>query len=322
MFEITEFTQAHVASVSNRVEKHGDEDVPAITIAVEITTANTLLDRIDPSIRHALYKAVDDQPTLEGVETSTPVLRCNSFDTIALTTAHEGWRLFIDDGIDETEPMQFSRVKVDKFRVDAKQGGSIVLKMRMGTSDVDAQRMGKLGMHNGQDIWLQLLPPLPAADAIDGSTTAFERDHPGAAADEGPSLFDEDAADTATDAFLSIQTSTGGDGYPGEDHEDEDQQADELDEVSDAEGLDMHGDPAADELERQSAAAASRRTNGIAARYRNQATGETWSGRGLKPRWLTQALEAGRKLEDFAVAPESDGVQASRRRMRAAAGME
>jgi DNA-binding protein H-NS len=40
----------------------------------------------------------------------------------------------------------------------------------------------------------------------------------------------------------------------------------------------------------------------IAAKYRNAATGQTWSGRGLKPRWLDQALTAGAKLEDFAVA--------------------
>lgn len=39
----------------------------------------------------------------------------------------------------------------------------------------------------------------------------------------------------------------------------------------------------------------------VAAKYRNPATGDTWSGRGLKPNWLRAALEAGRKIEDFAV---------------------
>lgn len=179
MFEIPEFTQARVSGVTNRTEKHGDEEVPAVTIAVEITAANTLLDRIDPAIRQALYKAVDDQPTLDGVETSTPVLRCNSFDSIALTTVHEGWRLLIDNNLDEDSAMQFSRVKVDKLRIDAKQGGSVVLKMRLGTSDVDADKLGALAMHNGQDIWLRLLPPLPVEPAIDGSTDAFNADHPG-----------------------------------------------------------------------------------------------------------------------------------------------
>lgn len=45
-----------------------------------------------------------------------------------------------------------------------------------------------------------------------------------------------------------------------------------------------------------------RKTMGkVAAKYRNPATGDTWSGRGLKPNWLRAALEAGRKVEDFAV---------------------
>lgn len=36
-------------------------------------------------------------------------------------------------------------------------------------------------------------------------------------------------------------------------------------------------------------------------KFRNKATGEAWSGRGLKPKWLTAALAAGKKLSDFAV---------------------
>ncbi|WP_217704315.1 H-NS family nucleoid-associated regulatory protein, partial [Piscinibacter koreensis] len=39
----------------------------------------------------------------------------------------------------------------------------------------------------------------------------------------------------------------------------------------------------------------------VAAKYRNASTGESWSGRGLQPRWLKAALAGGQKLEDFAV---------------------
>lgn len=39
----------------------------------------------------------------------------------------------------------------------------------------------------------------------------------------------------------------------------------------------------------------------VAAKYRNQATGETWSGRGLQPKWLKAAVAGGAKLTDFAV---------------------
>lgn len=90
MFEITEYTEAKL-SVQNRTEKHGDEDVPAVTLGFEITAANTLLDQIDPALRHCLYKAVDDgnQADLPDVEPSTPVLRSNCIDLVKLTTVHE-----------------------------------------------------------------------------------------------------------------------------------------------------------------------------------------------------------------------------------------
>jgi DNA-binding protein H-NS len=38
----------------------------------------------------------------------------------------------------------------------------------------------------------------------------------------------------------------------------------------------------------------------VPAKYRS-AHGETWSGRGLRPRWLTAALKEGKKLDDFLI---------------------
>ena len=38
----------------------------------------------------------------------------------------------------------------------------------------------------------------------------------------------------------------------------------------------------------------------VAAKYKDD-RGNAWSGRGLKPKWLTAALAAGKKIEEFAV---------------------
>lgn len=40
----------------------------------------------------------------------------------------------------------------------------------------------------------------------------------------------------------------------------------------------------------------------VPAKYVHPLTGERWSGRGLKPRWLTAELAAGKPLESFIVA--------------------
>ena len=39
----------------------------------------------------------------------------------------------------------------------------------------------------------------------------------------------------------------------------------------------------------------------VAAKYRNTATGETWSGRGLQPKWLKAAVAGGASVQDFAI---------------------
>lgn len=41
-------------------------------------------------------------------------------------------------------------------------------------------------------------------------------------------------------------------------------------------------------------------------KYKNPTNAlETWTGRGRKPNWLTEAIAKGKKLEDFEVKPEA-----------------
>ena len=39
----------------------------------------------------------------------------------------------------------------------------------------------------------------------------------------------------------------------------------------------------------------------VAAKYKNVATGETWTGRGKMPRWLQAEVAAGRRKDDFLI---------------------
>jgi DNA-binding protein H-NS len=36
-------------------------------------------------------------------------------------------------------------------------------------------------------------------------------------------------------------------------------------------------------------------------KYRDARTGDTWAGRGVRPRWLTAALKTGKRLEDYLI---------------------
>lgn len=64
------------------------------------------------------------------------------------------------------------------------------------------------------------------------------------------------------------------------------------------------------ELKRQAAQAAVRRAMGgkPVAMYLDPATGQTWSGRGLRPKWLLAAIEAGRTQDEFLI--DTRGAQA------------
>jgi DNA-binding protein H-NS len=49
------------------------------------------------------------------------------------------------------------------------------------------------------------------------------------------------------------------------------------------------------------ARAGPRKGSKVPVKYRDPASGNAWSGRGLQPKWLQAALAEGRKLSDFAV---------------------
>lgn len=62
-----------------------------------------------------------------------------------------------------------------------------------------------------------------------------------------------------------------------------------------------HGLTAADLSNRAASAKRSGAGAKVAAKYRDKATGNTWSGRGLQPKWLKAALAQGRALGDFLI---------------------
>jgi len=61
---------------------------------------------------------------------------------------------------------------------------------------------------------------------------------------------------------------------------------------------------------RQAKAAKTRQGKSPAVRYRDPDTGHTWTGRGLQPRWLKDALANGRKLSDFDLGADFKPVKA------------
>ena len=268
-FEFTNFTAATLTSLTPRTEKHGDEEVFAVSFGLKITGQNTLLDKLSPTLRQALYRAVDEATdTLPGVEQSTPKLRATGIEMITLKGALNGWTI----AIEEDDPIALGDSKIDAFKVHPMEGGSVDLFFRVGTNDIDAAEAGALCSKLHQEIKFKLTAPKVAGDApvIDGTVAAFKADHPDA---------------DATDLFAA---GAGPEEESGEEDEGSRPDADR-DEVS------HHTMP-----DVQPAVLTKRKP--VSAKYHDHATGQTWSGRGVRPAWIRAALAAGRSLEDFSVA--------------------
>ena len=183
-FELVTKTPATLSSVTPRIEKHGDADVPAVTLGLRITASNTLLDLLAPGLLAMLYMPAEHEPEqgeLPEVEqaTSMPLLRVRGIDVLHLKAELLGWALAIEYGIDESSAIHLGQCKVDKLRVTPAEGGSIELALRIGTRDVDEESMGRMTMLLGHEINITLIAPVrDGAPVIDGTVDAFTRDHP------------------------------------------------------------------------------------------------------------------------------------------------
>lgn len=301
-FELPAGTRLKLTKTTPRKEIHGEDHVQAISLRLRWETTNDSLAKLHPNLKAMLFfrsEPEEAQSQIDGVPEIIPNLRC---PVVALPLKVEGefsgYQLTIEHGIDDSTVLQLYLCEMSKYQVDAKEGGTAIIEWSLASNkEVTPELVGALCALEGEEITCELVAPEAPAQVIDGTQAAFDADHPGAA---GP-LFDDDAqAQDATDAFVR---SSGDEGH-------------DLDDVSDAEGLDMHGE--ADEHPTGLAVAALHSPkNRVPVAYRDPMTGSTWSGRGLQPKWLKKALASGRTLGDFRVADVSPGVEASRRRMAA-----
>jgi hypothetical protein len=209
MFELTTPTPALLTSLTNRVEKHGEDDVPGMSLGLKITTANTILDLLSPTLRPTLYTKPEGQEDVPGVEPTTPLLRTRGIEVLNLAGSLEGWTVTIEHGIDDQSAIVAGDCKVDAFRVAPKEGGTVELMFRVSTSDLDAKEAGLLWSKNHQEVSILVTKPKnkgDGGDAIDGSVDAFLKDHPNAGRDDllsdaggGPDNDEADGDGTDTD---------------------------------------------------------------------------------------------------------------------------
>lgn len=164
-FEIEDFTPVKITSVNPRSERHGPEELhPAVDLHISLTTGNNILTALDGKLLDALYtkNANADQggqQNLEGVEevSNLPNLKFPLMGALKWKKDLIGYTLTVQHGVGSD--IVLKGCKVNNFTIDPKEGGSVDLKFRVQSSDVDERTLGKLGLLVQNEVDVMLLAP-------------------------------------------------------------------------------------------------------------------------------------------------------------------
>lgn len=212
-FDLPADARVKLTKATPRKEIHGDERVQAISLRLRWETTNENLALLHPNLKDMLFfraAPTDAQGDIPDVPQITPNLRVPSVSLpLKLADASfTGYTLKIDHGIDDSSALELYLCSLDKFTVDAKEGGSAVIEWSMGSNkEVTPELVGALCELEGDEIIVNLTPPsTTSGPAIDGTKdlpgfgegTAFADNED----DDGPIFGDLDA----TDAFVNQHT--------------------------------------------------------------------------------------------------------------------
>lgn len=166
MFELIEPTTVTLTNTQSRVEKHGDEDVMAIDLAVTWNTNNRSLLSIHKQLRDMLFcdmrQAVDgSQEEMDLPVDEMPNVRVPGIDyPVKLDFQQVGARVEVAYGISEVSAVVLQLCKVHKLRVTPIEGGSVEVKFAISSSaDIDDHIIGTLSVLQQREISLKLSMP-------------------------------------------------------------------------------------------------------------------------------------------------------------------
>lgn len=157
-------------NVQTRMEKHGEDDVPALDLAISVTSQNTMLDMIDPDLRRALFQpeqaiegelplGTDDLPSIRFRKLAMPLKIDHDQTGMTATIAY---------GATGKADMVLGAVSLSKVRVNLIEGGLVELLFNLSTKDVSEKVIGKLSLMQQHEISLTLAAPEVAAEVKPG----------------------------------------------------------------------------------------------------------------------------------------------------------
>jgi hypothetical protein len=151
-----------LANVNIRAEKHGDDSATAIDLKFSLTTGNSVLNRLAPGLREALYyrsASTEGQAQIDGIEELLPDLRFPAIESIRCSDEIVGAKVCIEYGIGGPGDIHLAECKVNAFRIECLPGGSVEIGFRVQTSHIPEGALDKLGKLLDGEANITLLRP-------------------------------------------------------------------------------------------------------------------------------------------------------------------
>lgn len=165
MFTIVE-TNALVKNINPRTENHGDDPVLACDVSLEFTASNKLLMQMDPKLLACLYQkeaANADEEVQDRLELDEEdFLPHRKFPLLGVIPWHyegAGYTFqLMDERLSGTEITQVKDCKVNNFKVECKDGGTVILTVRVQGYPTE-ETIGDLCHFIKSEVPVSLLPP-------------------------------------------------------------------------------------------------------------------------------------------------------------------
>jgi hypothetical protein len=160
MFEITQAVK--LANVNPRAEMHGEDPKPAFDLKIEATCPSSVLIHFHPELRQHLFKRDENPDLVDQVSEGDglTVLRYPKMGAIKWDWEGAGYTATVDYGLGGDSNIVLHECKVDHFKIEAQNGGSVLVCFRI-IAHPESEDVGKLCEFIQRDIELVLTAPEP-----------------------------------------------------------------------------------------------------------------------------------------------------------------
>jgi hypothetical protein len=157
-----------LAHLNVRTEKHGADDVTAIDLKLVYTCGAATLEQLHRELPDMLFDVDPKETALDGVDAAATVLAFPALQPMRYSGEQSGLVLRIDHGLGGGSDLVLGDCTADHFVIDAHEGGSVDLTLRVRCTCVDERVLGRLPLLLGRTLPMHL----HASDSVEQAKAA------------------------------------------------------------------------------------------------------------------------------------------------------